>query len=112
MDIMGTDFIYCELDTKFLNICKKNSTVGIGKGYGLDGRGLITGSGKKCFCTLQRPKRALGSTQPPIQLVPGALSLGVKWPGRETDNSPLSSGEFKNGAAIHPPLHTSSWRGA
>jgi hypothetical protein len=30
----------------------------------------------------------LGPTQPPIQQLPGALSLGIKWPGRETDHSP------------------------
>jgi hypothetical protein len=39
-------------------------------------------------------KTALGGpTQPPIQWVPGALSLGVKRPGREADHSPLSSAE-------------------
>jgi hypothetical protein len=31
---------------------------------------------------------ALGPTQPPIQWVPGALSLGIKRPGREADHSP------------------------
>jgi hypothetical protein len=39
---------------------------------------------------------ALGPTQPPIQWVPGALSLGVKRPGHEADHSPLSSAEVKN----------------
>jgi hypothetical protein len=29
---------------------------------------------------------ALGFTQPPIQWVRGALSPGVKWPGREADH--------------------------
>jgi len=29
-------------------------------------------------------------------LVPGALSPGVKWPGREADHSPQSSAEAKN----------------
>jgi len=38
---------------------------------------------------------AAGPTQPPIQWVPGHLSLGVKWPGRETDQSPPSSAEVK-----------------
>jgi hypothetical protein len=41
-------------------------------------------------------RTALGSTQPPIQLVTGALSLGVKQPGREADHSPPSSAENKN----------------
>jgi hypothetical protein len=35
------------------------------------------------------------STQPPIQWVPGALSLGVKRQGRETDHSPPTSAEIK-----------------
>jgi hypothetical protein len=35
------------------------------------------------------------STQLPVQWVPGALSLGVKWPGREADNSPPTSSEVK-----------------
>jgi hypothetical protein len=29
---------------------------------------------------------AVGPTQPPIQWIPGALSLGVKRPGREADH--------------------------
>jgi hypothetical protein len=38
---------------------------------------------------------ALGPTQPPIQWVPEALSLGVKQPGREANHSPSSSEEVK-----------------
>jgi hypothetical protein len=51
---------------------------------------------------LHHPVR-LGPTQPPIQWVPGAVSLGVKWPGREADHSPPSSAEVKMRGAI-PPL--------
>jgi hypothetical protein len=40
---------------------------------------------EKIFSTSSRP--ALGSTQPPIQWVPGALFPGVKRPGREADHS-------------------------
>jgi hypothetical protein len=36
---------------------------------------------------------ALGSTQSPIQLVPGALSQRVKRQGREADHSPPTSAE-------------------
>jgi hypothetical protein len=36
---------------------------------------------------------ALGPTQPPIQWVPGVLSLGVNRPGREADHPPPSSAE-------------------
>jgi hypothetical protein len=39
---------------------------------------------------------ALGPTQPPIQWVRGALSLGVKRPEGEADHSPPSSAEVKN----------------
>jgi hypothetical protein len=54
-----------------------------------------------------------GPTQPPIQWVPGALSLGVKQRGREADRSPPSSAEVKECAELY--LHSpnrSSWRGA
>jgi hypothetical protein len=50
---------------------------------------------------------ALGSTQHPIQWVLGALSLGVKRPGREADHSPLSSAEIKNAWSYTPlPQYT------
>jgi hypothetical protein len=39
---------------------------------------------------------ALGSTQPPIQWVPGALTLRVKWLRHEANHSPPSSGEVKD----------------
>jgi hypothetical protein len=45
------------------------------------------------FTTASRT--ALGPTQPPIQWVPGALSLRVKRPGREADHSLPSSAEVK-----------------
>jgi hypothetical protein len=54
-----------------------------------------------------------GATHSPIQWVPGALSLGVKRPGREAHHSPLSSAEIKECVELY--LHfpnTSSWRGA
>jgi hypothetical protein len=56
---------------------------------------------------------ALGPTQPPIQWVPGALSLGVKRPGREADHSLPFSAEVKEW--VEPYLHSPdkpSWRGA
>jgi hypothetical protein len=52
----------------------------------------------------------LGPTQPPFQWVPKALSPGVKRPGCEADRSSPTSAEVKNGGAIHPLFHTSSWR--
>jgi hypothetical protein len=59
------------------------------------------------YFTASRP--ALGFTQPPIQWVLGTVSPGVKQPGCETDNSPPSSVEVKNGGAIPALPHTSSW---
>jgi hypothetical protein len=49
---------------------------------------------------------ALGPNQPPIQWVPGVISLGVKQLGCEADHSPPSSAEIKNGGAIPPLPHT------
>jgi hypothetical protein len=45
------------------------------------------------FSTSSRP--AVGPIQPPIQWVPGALSLGVKWLGHEADHSSPTSAEVK-----------------
>jgi hypothetical protein len=49
---------------------------------------------------------------PPIQWVPGCLSLGVMRPGREVDLLPPSSAEVMNGGGIPPLSDTSSWSGA
>jgi hypothetical protein len=51
------------------------------------------GLGIFLFTTASRT--ALGSTQPPIQWVPGSPFLGVKRSGSEADHSPPSSAEVK-----------------
>jgi hypothetical protein len=58
-------------------------------------------------------RTAVGPTQPPIQWVPGALSLGVKRLGREADHSLPYSAEVKECVELylHTP-NTPSWRGA
>jgi hypothetical protein len=61
------------------------------KVLGFDSR---RGLGIFLFTTAYRT--ALGPTQPPIQWVPAAFSLGVKRPGREADHSASSSAEVKN----------------
>jgi hypothetical protein len=63
------------------------------------------------FTTASRT--ALRPTQPPIQWVSGALSLGVKRPGSEADYSPPSSTEVKEWMEryLHSP-NTPSWCGA
>jgi hypothetical protein len=63
-------------------------TIGV---LGFDSR---RGLGIFLFTTASRT--ALGPTQPPIQWVLGALSLGVKRSGREADHSPPFSAEVKN----------------
>jgi hypothetical protein len=56
---------------------------------------------------------ALGPTQPPIQWVPEALSLGVKRPEREADHSHPSSAEVKEWVELYPHSpSTLSWRAA
>jgi hypothetical protein len=56
------------------------------------------------FTTASRT--ALGPTQPPIQWVPGALSLEVKRQGREADHLPPSSAEVKESVQLylHSPM--------
>jgi hypothetical protein len=64
--------------------------------------------GKEIVLLTTASRQALGTTQPPIQWVPG-----VKRQGREADgHSPSFSAEVKNGGAIPPLPHTSSWHGA
>jgi hypothetical protein len=77
-------------------VCQ-DSVVGIATGYGLDDQGVGVGVqvGSRIFPFSKSPRPALESTQPPIQWVPGALSSGIKRPGREADDSPLTSAEVK-----------------
>jgi hypothetical protein len=62
------------------------------------------GLGIFLFTTASRA--ALGSTQPPIQWVPGVLTLGVKRQGSEADHSPPSSAEVKECVELylHSPI--------
>jgi hypothetical protein len=69
------------------------------------------GLGIFLFTTVSR--MALGPTQPPIQGVPGVLSLGVKQLGCEADHSPAPGAKVKECVElyIHSP-NTPSWCGA
>jgi hypothetical protein len=92
----------------------RDSSVGIAFGYGLDDRGsrVRFPAGLEIFVFITASSRtALGPTQPSIQWVAGALSLGVKRPGREADHSPPSSADVKECVELY--LHpNTSWRGA
>jgi hypothetical protein len=77
-------------------------------GYGLDDRGsrVRFPAGLGIFLPTTASRTAVGPTQPPIQWVPGALSLRVKRSGREADHSPPSSAEVKECVElyIHSPI--------
>jgi hypothetical protein len=75
----------------------RDSSVGIGLGYGLDDRGggFESRQGLGIFLLTTPSRTALGPIQRPIQWVKGTLSLGVKLSGREADHSPPSSAEVK-----------------
>jgi hypothetical protein len=75
----------------------RNSAVGIATGYELDERGVgvrvPVGGNNFHFC--MSSISALRPTQPPVQRVQRAFSLGVKRPGREDNHSPPTSAEVK-----------------
>jgi len=65
--------------------------------YGLDGPGIESRWGRD-FPQSSRPD--LGSTQPPVQWVPG-LSRGVKRQGHGVDHLPPASAEVKERVDIY-----------
>jgi hypothetical protein len=64
--------------------------------------GFDSRRGLGIFLFITSSRTALGLTQPPIHWVPGALSLGVKQPGREAGHSPPSSAEVKEWVELYP----------
>jgi hypothetical protein len=77
-------------------------------GKGLERWGLVPGRGKISFFSIAS-RLAIGPTHPPIQWVLGPLSPKVKWQGCKADHSTPTSAEVKNGEAIRPLPHMSSW---
>jgi hypothetical protein len=78
----GTILRNCyEQSVSFLG--SRDSIVGIAIRYGLEDRGIGVRVPvvSRIFSSPRRPERALGSTQPPIQWVPGALSPGGRAAG-------------------------------
>jgi hypothetical protein len=84
----------------------RDSSVGIALGYELDVRGFKSRQGLGIFFFTTASRSIMGPTQPPTQGVPGALSLGVKRPGREAGHSFPSNAEVKNAwSYISPPQY-------
>jgi hypothetical protein len=68
--------------------------------------GFDSRRGLGIFLFTAESRTALGPTQPPIEWVPGALSLGVERRGREADHSPPSNAEVKECVELylHSPI--------
>jgi hypothetical protein len=83
------------------------------RNYRLDDMGFESRKGLGIFLFKTASRPALGPTQPPIQWVQGALSVGIKRAGREADHShPFN---VRDQECMEPYLHsptTPSWRGA
>jgi hypothetical protein len=75
--------------------------------------GSSPGKSWEFFSSPPQPERLWHPTRPPIQGVPGALSLGVKRSWYEAHHSPPPSAQIKEWVELylHSP-NTSSWRGA
>jgi hypothetical protein len=89
---------------------RRDSSVGIATGYGLDDRGIGV-RGTVDSRIFPSPRRADLLWGPPSLLHNG---YRVKRPGHETDHSPPASAEVKKYGYIYiyPLTHTSSWRSA
>jgi hypothetical protein len=87
------DFI---LISRIREMGSRDSSVGIATGYEPYKRGRSSSPNRvKNFHFSTSSSPAMGSTQPPIQWVPVALSPGVKQPRGETDHTPPISAEVR-----------------
>jgi hypothetical protein len=77
---------------------------GTAPGYELNGWGFDSRQGLRIFFFTAESGPALGPTQPALQWAPRDLSLGVKRPKREADNSPPSNADIKNAWSYTPIL--------
>jgi hypothetical protein len=69
---------------------------GIALVYGMNDQWFESGKRLGIFLFTTVSISILGPIRPPIQWLPGGLSLEVKRPVRESDHSPQSSAEVKN----------------
>jgi len=90
------------------NLCKsRDSSVGVALCYGLDDRGSrLLFSARTGNFSLSRVQNGSGAHPTSFPMATGALSLGVKRPGREADHLPPSSAEVKKARSYTstPPI--------
>jgi hypothetical protein len=93
----------CEVPGRILFRARLYST-GLRAGHRDSRVRFPTGSGN--FSLHHRVQNGSGAHQPPYPIGNGAVSLGVKRPGRETDHSPSSSAEVKEylELCLHSPI--------
>jgi hypothetical protein len=80
-------------------------------GWTIEVLGFDSRLGQGIFLFTTASRTALGPTQPPIQWLPEALSLGIKRTGREADHSPPSIAEVKEWVELylHPQYAFTAW---
>jgi hypothetical protein len=107
---MFTSLSVCTFSVPTISSYSWDSSVGIATSYELDSQEIgvrFPAEARDFFFEVSRP--VLRPSRPPMQWVPGVVSLGVERPGRESDYSPPSNAEMRTGGAIPPVPHTSSW---
>jgi len=84
---------------------------GVALGYGLDNRGFESRQGVVIYLFTTTSRPGLGPIHPPVQWVPGALSLVVKRKFCEADHSSISSAGVKNAWSYKytPPIVFMAW---
>jgi hypothetical protein len=82
----------------------QGSTAGTVMGYRMNGRSLTPSKGKRLFSS----SKCLDQLWKPPSLLPNGY-WGVRQLMHEADHSPPSNAEAKNGGAIPPLPHVSSW---
>jgi hypothetical protein len=86
----------------------RDNSVGLATDSELDGSGSNRAMGNELFYSAP----AVGLTQHSCLITTGgAFPQAVKPSRRETEHSPSSSAEVKNGGAVLSLIRTSSWRG-
>jgi hypothetical protein len=95
-----TNQIESEFKRRLKSICGSGSIVGIATGYGLDGPGIESRWGEIFRTCPDRPWGPHSLLYNGYRVFPG----GRKWPGRDTDPSPLLVPRFRKKCRAIPLL--------